>query len=81
MTAHQEYQYLNLLSKILDKGKLREDRTGTLSLFGEQMRFDISNSIPILTTKFVLWKSCIKELLWFLSGKTDATKRTHYVFG
>lgn len=73
--CHQEYQYLNLLRKILEKGKLREERTGTgtLSLFGEQMRFDISKSLPVLTTKFVPWKSCIRELLWFLSGKTDAT--------
>jgi thymidylate synthase len=72
---HQEYQYLNILRKTLEKGKHRDERTGTgtISLFGEQMRFDISQSLPVLTTKFVPWKSCIKELLWFLSGSTDAT--------
>ncbi len=72
---HQELQYLQLLKKIIAQGKHREERTGTgtISLFGEQMRFDISQSIPVLTTKFVPWKSCIRELLWFLSGKTDAT--------
>ena len=72
---HQENQYLQLLEKILEKGKYREERTGTgtFSIFGEQLSFDISESIPVLTTKFVPWKSCIRELLWFLSGKTDAT--------
>lgn len=75
MTEHQEYTYLNLLQKVLETGKMREDRTGTgtLSIFGEQMRFDISDSIPVLTTKFIPWKSCIKELLWFLKGQTDVS--------
>jgi thymidylate synthase len=75
MTSHEEYVYLRLLDKILKQGRFRNDRTktGTLSIFGEQMRFDISESIPILTTKFVPWKSCIKELLWFLKGQTDVS--------
>jgi thymidylate synthase len=75
MSFHQEHAYLQLLDKVLKNGKLRNDRTGTgtLSLFGEQMRFDISESIPVLTTKFVPWKSCIKELLWFLKGQTDVS--------
>ena len=75
MTFHEEYVYLRLLDKILKQGRFRNDRTktGTLSIFGEQMRFDISESIPILTTKFVPWKSCIKELLWFLKGQTDVS--------
>lgn len=70
-----EEEYLNLLRRILEHGKSRTDRTGTgtVSLFGERMRFDISNSIPVLTTKFVPWKSCIKELIWFLKGQTDVT--------
>jgi thymidylate synthase len=74
-TAHEEYVYLELLNKIITNGKLREDRTGTgtISIFGHQMRFDISETIPVLTTKFVPWKSCIKELLWFLKGQTDVT--------
>jgi thymidylate synthase len=73
--SHQEYVYLNLLQKVLNEGTYRDDRTGTgtLSIFGEQMRFDISNSIPVLTTKFVPWKSCIKELIWFLKGQTDVS--------
>lgn len=71
---HQEYHYLNLLADILQNGKKRDDRTGTgtLSTFGRQIRFDISNDIPLLTTKFVPWKACIKEMLWFLKGQTDA---------
>ena len=74
-TAHDEYVYLELLTKVINEGKSREDRTGTgtISIFGHQMRFDISETIPVLTTKFVPWKSCIKELLWFLKGQTDVT--------
>ncbi len=68
-----EQQYLDLLQKILDEGYEKEDRTGTgtLSLFGEKMKFDISEKIPILTTKKVFWKMVVKELLWFVSGSTD----------
>ena len=67
-------EYLRLANKILQNGNSRSDRTktGTLSLFGEQMRFDLKNhKIPILTTKYIPWKSCLKELLWFLKGQTD----------
>lgn len=72
---HQEYVYLGLLEKILNEGNHRGDRTGTgtISLFGQQMKFDISKEIPVLTTKFVPWKSCIKELIWFLKGQTDVS--------
>jgi thymidylate synthase len=72
---HQEYAYLDLLKDILENGKKRDDRTGTgtLSVFGRQLRFDISEVVPLLTTKFVPWKACIKELLWFLRGDTDAS--------
>lgn len=71
---HQEWTYLDLARRVLELGKPRPDRTGTgtLSLFGGQMRFDISKSVPLLTTKRVPWKSCIEELLWFLRGDTDA---------
>lgn len=70
---HGEYQYLNLLKDIISHGCSREDRTqtGTISLFAKQLRFDISQTIPLITTKFVPFKMIIKELLWFLKGQTD----------
>lgn len=69
-----EAGYLSLLGKIISTGERRQDRTqtGTIGLFGEQLKFNLQNQIPLLTTKKVAWKSCIKELLWFLSGKTNA---------
>ena len=71
---HPEHQYLDLLSRILEDGDRRVDRTGvgTLSLFGEIARFDLSGGrVPILTTKRVYWKTAVKEMLWFLSGGTN----------
>lgn len=70
---HPEYQYLNLIKRIIQNGDIRKGRNGnTLSLFGEQMRFNLrKNKIPILTTKKTAWKTCLKELLWFLNGETD----------
>jgi thymidylate synthase len=69
-----ERQYLQLCQTVLDKGHSRMDRTqtGTLSLFGTQMRFDLKRGLPLFTTKRVAWKSCIEELLWFCRGDTDA---------
>lgn len=68
--------YLNLTSRIIagSKGLVRGDRTGTgtFSIFGDQIRFDISKYVPLLTTKYVPWKSCVEELLWFMKGHTDA---------
>ncbi len=73
-TAHPEYQYLDLMRRILEEGDERIDRTGvgTRSLFGETMRFDLSSGqVPILTTKKVFWKTAVKEMLWFLTGSTN----------
>lgn len=69
-----ECNYLDLLKNILKNGNNRSDRTGTgtLSLFGKQLTIDIKDNIPLLTTKRVAWKTCIKELLWFLRGETDS---------
>ena len=70
---HPERQYLALLSEILEQGIERSDRTGTgaLSVFGRQMRFDLSLGFPLLTTKKLHLKSIIIELLWFLRGETN----------
>jgi len=72
---HEEYQYLNLIKNILDNGTWEEGRNGkTKSIFGASMRFSLRDGkIPILTTKKTAWKTCLKELLWFIRGETDNT--------
>ena len=70
---HEEYQYLNMIQNILDNGHWEEGRNGkTKSIFGNSMRFSLKDGkIPILTTKKTAWKTCLKELLWFIRGETN----------
>ena len=69
----EEYQYLELINDILEEGTMEEGRNGlTKSIFGAAMHFSLENgTIPLLTTKRVAWKTCLKELLWFVRGDTS----------
>ncbi|XP_035551556.1 putative bifunctional dihydrofolate reductase-thymidylate synthase isoform X4 [Juglans regia] len=71
---HDEYVYLKLVQEIISSGTQKDDRTGTgtLSKFGCQMRFNLRRSFPLLTTKRVFWRGVVEELLWFISGSTNA---------
>ncbi|HEY4522488.1 MAG TPA: thymidylate synthase [Candidatus Paceibacterota bacterium] len=74
MERHLEYQYLDLLKEILDAGEEQVDKgTGvkTYSLFGRQIRFDLSHGLPVLTTKKVYWNGVLHELYWFISGQSN----------
>ncbi|KAF5272570.1 hypothetical protein FQR65_LT04909 [Abscondita terminalis] len=72
---HDEYQYLDHMRLILDKGIKKGDRTGvgTYNIFGAQMRYSLRDNIfPLLTTKRVFWRAVVEELLWFIRGSTNA---------
>lgn len=76
-------QYHDLLEDILNNGELREDRTGvgTLSVFGRQLRFDLSQGFPAITTKKLAWKAVVSELLWFIEGSGDERRLAEILYG
>ena len=78
-----EQQYLNTLRDVLHRGVERSDRTGvgTLSLFGLQLRHDLSQGFPLLTTKKTLWKPILGELLWFIEGSSDERRLAEITYG
>ena len=76
-------QYIQALEHILKNGKQRDDRTGigTRGVFGYQMRFNLRDGFPAVTTKKLAWKSVVSELLWFLEGSTDERRLAEIHFG
>ena len=81
--SHLERAYLNALVDILETGEHRQDRTGTgtLSLFGVNMKFDLSRGFPAVTTKKLAWRAVVSELLWFISGSSDERKLKELLHG
>ena len=81
--AMNELDYLDLCEYILEKGIETTDRTGvgTLSLFGEQLRFDLTAGFPAVTTKKLAWRSVVAELIWFIEGSCDERRLTEIQFG
>jgi dihydrofolate reductase/thymidylate synthase len=71
---HQEYQYLEAINELIETGLNKGDRTGvgTISKFGYSMRYDCSETFPLLTTKDTFWRGIVEELLWFIKGDTNA---------
>lgn len=80
---HSEFSYLNLLKNILENGEERNDRTGvgTIGLFGGQIRFDLNNGFPAITTKKLALKSVVSELLWFIEGSNDEFRLREILHG
>ena len=80
---HPEHAYLNALKDILETGEQRPDRTGvgTISKFGIQMRFDLQQGFPAVTTKKLAWKACVSELLWFIEGSGDENRLKEILHG
>jgi len=76
-------QYLELLQDILDNGETKDDRTGTgtISVFGRNLRFDLRRSFPAVTTKKLAWKACVGELLWFIEGSGDERRLAEITYG
>ena len=76
-------QYLDFLEYVLERGTVREDRTGvgTISTFGEQLRFDLEEGFPAVTTKKLAWKAVKSELLWFLEGSDDERRLAEIHYG
>jgi thymidylate synthase len=83
MSKHSEYSYLNALKQILEDGEDRPDRTGvgTKSIFGLQMRFDLAQGFPAVTTKKLAWRACVSELLWFIEGSGDENRLKEILHG
>jgi thymidylate synthase len=81
--THPEYEYLNALKNILDNGDDRPDRTGTgtRSIFGLQMRFDLTEGFPAVTSKKLAWKAVVSELLWFIEGSGDENRLKEILHG
>lgn len=80
---HPEHQYLDLLHNIIKNGDVRTDRTGvgTNSIFGAQMRFNLEQGFPAITTKKLAWKSVVSELLWFIEGSNDERRLAEILYG
>ena len=81
--THPEKVYLNALKDILDNGDNRPDRTGTgtRSIFGLQMRFDLTEGFPAITTKKLAWRAVVSELLWFIEGSGDEGRLREILHG
>ena len=81
--THPERAYLDALKNILENGEDRPDRTGvgTRSIFGLQMRFDLTEGFPAVTTKKLAWRAVVSELLWFIEGSGDELRLREILHG